>query len=78
MGDAFEDAIGDLCFIAVTHPGSGWKSGGEHLIRAHAARHSRRKQKLQRMKSQPVPSRAPVNLALASDQALFNKRYEKY
>lgn len=78
MDDTIDDSIDNFCFVAVTRPGSGWKSGGEHLIRAHAARHSRRKQKLQRMKSQSDQPRTPVDLALASDQALFNKRYEEY
>ena len=45
MKNSRETAGLDLRFVAVTKPGHGWKSSDEHVVRSHAMRHVRRKQK---------------------------------
>lgn len=55
MKNLRETANLDLRFVAVTKPGHGWKSSDEHVVRSHAMRHVRRKQK-----QKPVESRKKI------------------
>lgn len=58
-------------FVRITKPGHGWKNHNEHIVRSHAMRQVRKRQKLEKKKD---PSRQGVLESSSSSLAEQQKQ----